>query len=218
MSKRSSKSRSGRLRPSWLGVLIALIAVSGGLFGWQWWTQRSSAPAVSAARIAEQHSRGPEAARVTIIEYGDFDCPTCKAYFNSGILQRIQKAYPSQVRLVFRHLPIITPASPKLAEASECAADQGAFWPFHDLLFEMSPTQPSQMPDLARRLGLDVVAFTSCLNSNRYAGLVQAETQEGFQHGFHATPSFLVNGEPLVGPPSYDQLQQRIDTILQPTR
>lgn len=218
MTKRSSKPRFGSLSRSWLGVLIALVAVAGALFGWQWWSQRSGAPAVSAARIAEQHSRGPAAAKVTIVEYGDFDCPTCRAYFNSGILERILKAYPNQVRLVFRHLPIITPVSPKLAEASECAADQGAFWPFHDLLFEMSPTQPSQMPDIAQRLGLDVNAFTACLNSGRYAGLVQAETQEGFQHGFHATPAFLVNSQALIGPPSYDQLQQRINTLLQPSQ
>jgi protein-disulfide isomerase len=215
MTKRSSKRKSGSTSRSWLGVLIALIVVASALFGWQWWTQRSGTPAVSAARIAEQHGRGPVTAKVTVVEYGDFDCPTCKAYFNTGILQRLLKAYPNQVRLVFRHLPIITPVSPKLAEASECAADQGAFWPFHDLLYEMSPTQPAQMPNLAQQLGLDVPAFTSCLDSDRYAGLVQAETQEGFQHGFHATPAFVVNGEPLVGPPSYNQLQQRIDTILQ---
>ncbi len=215
MSKRASRVKPGRLRRSWLGVLVALVAVAGALFGWQWRTQPAATPAVSAERIAEQHSRGPAAAEVTIIEYGDFDCPTCRAYYNSGTLQRLMEAYPDQVRLVFRHLPIITPVSPKLAEASECAADQGAFWAFHDLLFAMAPTQPAQMPDLAKQLGLDAGAFTACLDSGRYAGLVEAETQEGFQHGFHATPAFLVNGEPLVGPPSFDQLQQRIDAILQ---
>jgi protein-disulfide isomerase len=215
MTKRKFASREAGPRRGWLGVIIALIAVGAGLFGWQAWSQRNGAATVSKARIAEQHSRGPADAKVTIIEYGDFDCTTCKAFFDSGTLQRIQNDFPRQVRVVFRHLPIITPVSPKLAEAAECAADQGAFWPFHDLLYQKAPTQPSQMPDLAKQLGLNVPDFTACLDSGRYANLVQAETQEGFAHGFHATPAFIINGEPLAGPPSYDQLKQRIQTLLQ---
>ena len=210
-------SDSGRQRRRWLGVLLALAAVAGILLVWQAWTREQSAPGVSELRIAEQHARGLSDARVTIVEYGDFDCTTCLALYRAGTLERVLKAYPDQVRLVFRHLPIITPVSPKLAEASECAADQGAFWQFHDLLYDRAPTQPSQMPDLAQQLGLDVPAFTSCLDSRRYAGLVEAETQEGFAHGFHATPAFLINGQPLIGPPSFDELRQRIDSILQPS-
>jgi protein-disulfide isomerase len=217
MRKRSSKPKGGKKGRGWVGVLIALALVAVALFGWQAWRLRLGAAPVSETRIAEQHSWGPANAEVTIIEYADFDCPTCKAYYNSDTLQRMVRTYPTQVRLVFRHLPIITPVSPKLAEASECAADQGAFWAFHDLLFEMAPTQPSQMADFAKQLGLDVPAFTSCLDSDRYAGLVQAEMQEGFEHGFHATPAFLINDQPVVGPLPFDQLQQRIDSILQPS-
>jgi protein-disulfide isomerase len=217
MSKHKPDPPSTPRRRSWLGVLIALVVVVGGLFAWQVASGRSGTPTVSAARMAEQHSRGPETAPVTVVEYGDFDCPTCIAYFQSGTLQRILSDYPDQVRLVFRQLPIITPVSPKLAEASECAADQGAFWPFHDLLYEMAPTQPAQMPDLAKQLGLNLGSFTTCLESGRYAALVQVETQEGFQHGFHATPAFLINGQPLIGPPSYDILHQQIQDILAPS-
>lgn len=198
-------------------MLVAIIAVSGALFAWQTLRRGPATPPVSTARLAEEHARGPAGAPVTIVEYGDFDCTTCLGLYRSGTLQRVLQAYPDQVRLVFRHLPIITPVSPKLAEASECAADQGAFWRFHDMLYDRAPTQPAQMPDLAQQLGLDVPAFTSCLDSGRYAGLVEAETQEGFAHGFHATPAFLINGQPLLGPPSYDQLQQRIDAILRPS-
>jgi protein-disulfide isomerase len=223
MPKEGHMSRLGQQpepvarRRTWPGLLIALSVVAIGLFGWQWWIGRMKPPAVSAERIAEQHSKGPDAAEVTIIEYGDFDCPTCKAFFDSGVLDHVLNDYPDQVRLVFRHLPIITPVSPKLAEASECAADQGAFWAFHDLLYKRAPTQPSQMPDLARALGLDLPGFTACLDSGRYASLVQSEIEEGSRYGFHATPSFLINGEPLIGPPSYDQLKKRIDAALQPS-
>lgn len=202
-------SKSGTSRRAWLGVLAAVLVVGGALAGWQF-LKAQGTPSISPSRIAEQHALGPADAPVTIIEYGDFDCTTCLAFYKSGIIDRILKAYPNQVRFVFRNMPIITAASPALAEAAECAADQGAFWPFYNLLYQHAPTQPSQMKGFATQLGLKMSAFDACYDSHRYAGLVKEETQEGYSHGFQATPAFLVNGTALGGPPSYAELAKLV--------
>ncbi len=95
MRKRSSKPKGGKKGRGWVGVLIALALVAVALFGWQAWRLRLGAAPVSETRIAEQHSWGPANAEVTIIEYADFDCPTCKAYYNSDTLQRMVRTYPN---------------------------------------------------------------------------------------------------------------------------
>lgn len=202
-------SESAAPRRAWLGALAAVLVVGGAMASWQILQARGT-PSVSPGRIAEQHAMGPADAPVTIVEYGDFDCTTCLAFYRSGIIDRILEAYPGKVRFVFRNMPIITAASPALAEAAECAADQGAFWRFYNTLYQRAPTQPSQMKGVAGQLGLDTRAFDTCYDSRRYAGLVKAETQEAYSHGFQATPAFLVNGTALGGPPSYAELSELV--------
>ena len=77
---------------------------------------------------------------MTIVEYGDFNCPSCQAWFRAGILEQIMVDFPEKVRFEFRHFPVITPRSPKLAEAIECAQEQGKFWELHNVLYEFGPT------------------------------------------------------------------------------
>jgi protein-disulfide isomerase len=202
-------------RKRWMRYAIIGLVLVGMALAWVATRPPAAAP-VSEARIAEQHSRGPADAAVTIVEYGDFNCPTCRAFYRSGILDKVRQDYPDSVRIVFRHFPVITPASPQLAEGAECAADQGAFWRYHDAAYESAPLSPSDVPSLARKLGLKMDAFNQCYQSRRYAGLVQAETDEAYGYGFRGTPSFVVNGQTLAGPPSYEQLASIIDSALQP--
>ena len=79
------------------------------------------------ALVAEEVNKGPAGALVTITEYGDFNCPSCRQYHQLGIIDQVIAQFPGEVRFVWRHFPVITPSSPDLAEAAECAADQGAF-------------------------------------------------------------------------------------------
>ncbi|MEE8366964.1 MAG: thioredoxin domain-containing protein, partial [Thermoanaerobaculia bacterium] len=166
------------------------------------------------ALVAEEISKGPADAPVTIIEYGDFNCPSCRQYHQLGIIDQVLAQFPGEVRFVWRHFPVITPSSPDLAEAAECAADQGAFWEFHDLLFDASPTSKGQMVGFAAQLGLDTEAFSQCFESRGYRAAVEDQMKEAFGHGFRGTPSFMINDTPLAGPPTYDLLISLVEDQL----
>ena len=162
------------------------------------------------ALVADEVSKGPAEATVTITEYGDFNCPSCRQYHQLGIIDQVLAQFPGEVRFVWRHFPVITPSSPDLAEASECAADQGAFWEFHDLLFDSSPTGKGQMVGFAGPLGLDTEAFSQCFESGGYRDAVEDQMREAFGLGFRGTPSFMINDTPLAGPPTYDLLMSLV--------
>lgn len=164
--------------------------------------------------VAEEASKGPAEAAVTIVEYGDFNCLSCRYYHQLGIIDQVLAQYPGEVRFVWRHFPVITPSSPELAEAVECAADQGEFWNFHDVLFDAAPTGASQMVGFAGQLGLDVEAFDQCFESRGYRDAVEDQMREAFGHGFRGTPSFMINETPLAGPPTYEYLISVIEAEL----
>lgn len=168
----------------------------------------------AAQRVPAEMSRGPEDAKVTIVEYGDFNCPACKAYHEFGIIDQVLAQYPNDVRFVFRHFPIITQVSSQLAEAAECAYDQEAFWEFHDLLFVNGPSSLGDMRAYANQLGLDAEQFDRCTDSRQHADLVESQLREALQIGFVGTPSFMVNETALAGPPSYAQLVSLIEDAL----
>lgn len=217
MAKKSKRrqrmaARQAAQRRRWLTLALAVAVVLGSAGAWL--ASRPQAPPVPETRLAVEHGRGPVDAPVVITEFGDFNCPSCKRYFELGIIDRVLSAYPEEVRFVFRHFPVITPASPRLAEAAECAADQGAFWEFHDLLYNESPSGPGEMLDFARRLGLDEAAFQACYESRQYADLVERQMQEAFALGFRGTPSFMVNDTRLAGPPTYESLISIVESAL----
>jgi protein-disulfide isomerase len=195
-------------------VVVAVIVLAGGAGLAFISGGAASSESVAPTRPDVELSKGPVDAPVTIVEYGDFNCPACKAYHQYGIINQVLAAYPDQVRFVFRHFPVITADSPRLAEAIECAYDQGAHLAFHDGLFAISPSRPNQAYDVAAQLGLDQAQFEQCYDSRQYRGLVQAQLREALNIGFRGTPSFVVNDTPLAGPPTYDFLVSIIEGYL----
>jgi protein-disulfide isomerase len=194
-----------------LGTLLGLIILGGAIIFWS----RSGAKGLNTAELAKDPSIGPADAKVTIVEYGDFGCTTCKAWFQSGVLEKTIGQYGDQVRFVWRDFPIITAQSPKAAEAGQCAFNQGKFWQYHDLLYQRAPAlSVSDLKSYAAEIGLDSAEFDQCLDSGQEKAKVDQSLQEAYQHGFRATPAFLVNNKPLVGPPTFDQLKALIDPIL----
>ncbi len=168
-----------------------------------------------AASLGDDPSLGPASAPVTIVEYGDFGCPSCKAWYKAGVLEQVRAKYGDKVRFVWRDFPIITVQSPKAAEAGQCANDQGKFWPYHDTLYNHAPAlSVGDLKSYAAALGLDTAKFTACLDSGQYAAKVSRSQSDAFAHGFRGTPGFLVNGQPLDGPPSFDYLSSLIDQAL----
>jgi protein-disulfide isomerase len=195
-----------------LGVVVIGVALVVGYFLWP----RPQAQAVSADRLNDDPFIGAADAPVTIIEYGDFGCPSCRAWHNAGIMEQVRAVYGDQVRFVWRDFPVITARSPKAAEAAQCAYDQGQFWEYHDLLFESAASLgTNDLKRYASELGLDSEGFNQCLDSGQHRATVDKDLQDAYRRRFRGTPSFLVNDQPLAGPPNFQYLQGLIEPILQ---
>ena len=211
--RRARKAASAQRR--WIvlvGLIVVLAAMGGGVY---LFTRRPAGPTAQAA-LDTGRAMGLAQAPVTIVEYGDFGCPTCKAWQQQGIKEQILADYAGKVRFVWRDFPVITAESPKAAEAGWCAADQGQFWTYHDLLYYEAPAlSVSDLKAYAVQAGLNAQKFNQCLDSGQHQADVQNEMQDAYAHGFQATPSFLVNDKPLIGPPSYEQLAAAVDEALQ---
>jgi protein-disulfide isomerase len=109
----------------------------------------------------------------------------------------------------------VTLQSPKAAEAGQCAFDQGKFWQFHDKVYDSNlAITTDDLKAYAAQIGLNTAKFDQCLDSGHDAAKVNQSLQDAYARGFVGTPSFLLNGRPLAGPPSYDYLVSLIDPIL----
>jgi protein-disulfide isomerase len=144
---------------------------------------------------ADDHAAGPADAPVTLVEYGDFQCPYCgQAY---PIVKALQKRFGTKLRFVFRHMPLKNahPQAELAAEAAEAAAIQGKFWPMHDALYEhQDQLGPEFIVKTASRLHLDVAAFEHDLASSPVQGRVQHSFMDGVRSGVNGTPTFYLNG------------------------
>lgn len=157
---------------------------------------------------------GPDQAPITIVEFSDFQCPYCQ--LSVKVLKELRQLYGDRIRLVYRdYLGSNHPYALQAAEAARCAGEQGQFWAYHDLLFErQSPGRGWDFPSLANELGLQADAFHGCLNSGRYRDQIMKDLQDGLKLGVMSTPTFFVNGRPLVGAQPLVNFQALIDTLL----
>jgi protein-disulfide isomerase len=144
---------------------------------------------------AQDHVAGPDDAPVTLVEYGDYECPYCGMAY--PVVKKARRELGSQMRFVYRHFPLAEahPHARIAAQAAEAAGAQGKFWEMHDTLFEHQ--QALDVEDLigyAKSLGLDVVRFARDLESGTYAKRVRDDFRSGVRSGVNGTPSFFVNG------------------------
>jgi protein-disulfide isomerase len=156
-------------------------------------------------------SLGPAAAPVTVVEFSDFECPFCGRVVPT--LKQLAASFGDQVRVVYRHFPLtgIHRHAQKAAEASLCAAEQGKFWEYHDLLFqEQQKLAVGDLEEKARRVGLDVPRFASCLGEGAMVERVRRDAEAGSQAGVTGTPALLVNGRLIEGAVPYEQLAQAV--------
>jgi diadenylate cyclase len=141
------------------------------------------------------HVRGVEDAPVTLVEFGDYECPYCgRAY---PVVQEIQRQMGDALRFVYRHLPLdsVHPRARRAAEVAEAAAAQGRFWEMHDLLFEnQGALAEEDLRRYARELGLDLLRFEEDLARRRYAGPVEENVRSAVRSGVEGTPTFFING------------------------
>ena len=159
---------------------------------------------------------GPDDAPITIIEFSDYECPYCRKFHVETFNQLIE-AYPDQVRFVYRDFPLSTIHSNAIAasEAANCAHEQGVFWEYHDLLFSMQQgLSKDAYLAYAEQLNLDMTEFESCIDSRRYEDEVASDYDFAARLGIRSTPTFFINGLPLVGAQPFEVFKQVIDKEL----
>jgi protein-disulfide isomerase len=141
------------------------------------------------------HIQGRADAAVTLVEYGDYECPYCGAAY--PIVKQVQDRMGERLRFVFRNFPISTshPHAEQAAEAAEAAGAQDRFWEMHDLLYEnQDRLEPQDLRGYAERLGLDIEAFDRDLAEHIHATRVHEDFMSGVRSGVNGTPSFYING------------------------
>jgi protein-disulfide isomerase len=186
--------------------------------------------------VGDNPAKGPADAKVTIVEFSDFQGPHCGS-FAQQTLPQILANYGDKIRFVFMNSPLTSNAyAEKAGEAGECANEQGTFWPYHDLLFQnqqaltalLSPDPAAGLAKVvdslkgyAAQLGLDTAKFNDCLDSGKMTSAVQADQQVGRKAAQDAgltsnfvVPAFFINGNYLGGAKPYDVFKQMIDAAL----
>jgi predicted DsbA family dithiol-disulfide isomerase len=155
---------------------------------WRWEPMREAVSATGP-------ERGPGSARVTIVEFADFQCPYCRRLAQT--LRSLQAAYPTQVKLVYRYMPLrsVHPDAGRAAEAAACADLQGKFWEMHDALYaDQSALGAEAIKATARRLKLDDARFDTCLDGGQTAARVKSDEDAALALGLTTTPSAFVDG------------------------
>ena len=163
------------------------------------------------------HVLGPGDARVAIVEYGDFECPTCAQAYHAAKI--ILPRFHGRVRFVFRHFPIpeAHPHAELAAEAAEAAGAQHRFWAMHDLLFEnQTHLKPRHLRAYARRIGLDLERFDYELGDQVYRQRVNEQVDGGRRSGVRGTPTFFVDGAIVDVSFGIKHLEEAIEARLRP--
>ncbi len=159
-------------------------------------------------------SQGPADAKVTMIEFSDYQCPFCGR--SRPTVNQVLKKYGDKIRYVFRDFPLsFHDKSAKAHEAAHCAGEQGKYWEMNHLLFaNQHSLDVSNLKNYAAQIGLDQKKFDTCLDSGKFAARVQRDIQEGASYGVSGTPSFFINGIPLSGARPFSAFSKIIDEEL----
>ena len=208
--------------------LLVAVALIGGVVLW-YVSQQKSAPAaarggplpVVAADGFRGYTLGAASAPIEITEYSDFECPFCASFATVQMpVVREQLIATGKVRWRFRDYPLPSHAYSRFAAlAAHCAGEQGKFWEMHDQLFAnhqwaQTGKNPSALfRDFAKAIGLDLTKYDACMDSQRYAGRIEASAEEGTALGVKGTPSFFVSGRPFQGRATSDDFKALVDSL-----
>ena len=159
-------------------------------------------------------AKGSEGAKVTIVEFADYQCPHCKVAAES--LKKVTEKFKGKVRLVFIDYPINPSGiSRAVAEASHCATEQGKFWDFHYKAFESQSTLDKDSPSkLAREIKLDEAKFKACMDAAKGKAIVDKALGEGERIGVSGTPYLLISGRRYLGAHTPEAISKEIETVL----
>ena len=218
-------------------VLLPLTFVVGLSVGYLFWGRPASAEQATSASPAAQSAQvptgqeqavqrydvpedddpsiGPQDAPITIVEFSDYECPYCKRWYNEVYL-RLREEYADEVRVVFRDFPLysIHPNAEPAAVAANCADQQGVYWEFHDRLFAGEQLNETTYLQYAEDLNLNLDEFKACLDSEEQVNEIRGDYEYASGLGVHSTPTFFLNGLPIVGAQPYEVFKQVIDQEL----
>jgi protein-disulfide isomerase len=170
-----------------------------------------SKPTLANPVTDRDHAIGPPDAPVTLVEYGDYECPYCGNAF--PVVKRLLADLGPKLRFVFRNFPMnsVHPHAGVAAQAAEAAAAQGKFWPMHDLLYEhQADLDTADLEKYALRIGLEIYRFEADLATERFATRVADDVRGGVRSGVNGTPTFFINGRRYDGDKTYDALRAAI--------
>lgn len=167
-------------------------------------------------KVGNAPFKGAEDAKVTIVEYSDFQCPFCSK--GATLVSELEKKYGKKIKIVFKNFPLPFHNQAKgAAEAALCAReqDQKYFWKMHDAMFlDQSKLDRDNLIQTAKKIGLKEPSFTQCLDGKKYTGQVEADMAEGQELGVKSTPTFFVNGQLIAGAQGIEVFSEIIDEAL----
>lgn len=204
-----------------LATLVIVIAATFLIGGKQTSTAQNTEPVTNAEALVrgDSHFVGPKNAKVTVVEFADFQCPGCAAAH--PVVQQLQGEYKDKVKFVFRNFPLEMHKNSKVAaEAAEAAGEQGKFSEMEAKLFEgqkdweNSNNALEVFAQYAKELKLDVEKFKKDVTANKYAKKIEADQKDGFAVGVNATPTFYINGVKQEGGIDYKAYKEQFDKLL----
>jgi protein-disulfide isomerase len=193
-----------KLKSSNTYFIIAFVAILLGLLGYYFYaTHATPSTPVEVNVSLDDNIKGNKTAPVTLVEFGDFQCPACGAY--EPIVKKVVAENSKDVRFVFRHFPLtqIHPNALLAAKYAEAAGIQGKFWEMHDILYEKQSewsgalNAKSMFDDYAKTIGLDVAKLSQDASAKSVEDKIRAQYTEGVKLGVQGTPTFFINGKKL---------------------
>lgn len=223
--KPKEDSRRGSQSLNIIGWLILLTVIIFALrptaFSEFLSVQNTPTPSPLATAVRPNPYIGPLDAPVTLVEFGDFACPACGVWNESGTIKKLIDKYGGQIRFVWADFPSVSPDSLNAAEAARCAYDQGKFWEYHDYLFShMETLGRNNLKIYASLLGLDRTQFDRCLDTETEKAEISLDYHDALSRQVEILPTFLIQTKSsevlLVGQLSLNELVSAIDPLLTP--
>ncbi|MCZ6613413.1 MAG: thioredoxin domain-containing protein [Thaumarchaeota archaeon] len=223
MPGRHQVKNSGGKR-KFYGVVVVLIAIIGAALGYVFLTNPTTQEVIIPLSFSNQ--LGSDDAPITILEFGEYQCPSCGAFFRNTKAELVAKYVDTGiVKMYFRDYAYYGPDSTSASIAARCAGEQGKYWEFHDFAFSMQGpinsgwASPENLKGFAQAIELDTEAFNNCLDSDRYSDEVANSYADGFRRGVRGTPTFIIIGPDgreakLVGAQPFQAFERIIESIL----
>jgi protein-disulfide isomerase len=211
--KASQRKKIFRTASIWLVGILFFLGIGFGI-------SKLSAPVESNSLLAsgislDDNFKGNSESSVVLVEYSDFQCPACGAYY--PLLKALVEEFGSEMQFVYRHFPLPQHQHAELAgRAAEAAGQQGKFWEMHDLIFENQTSWANLrnteevFTQYAVQLGLDMEKFKTDLDSKELKEKVRRDYSSGLSSGVNSTPTFFLNGVKLQNPRSYEEFRNAI--------